>query len=178
MTSRSLVVIGHVCLTPSAQAAHRHSPETADCVWVFACQHVVIHLDNPAIPADPADPAMTLIKIAVGELLAILVVHAVDAETIERIADQPVVFSFCFYASTRAVVMVFPHVLGMSAAMVLHLVSDCIAPGIIQRIEKRHAVQHHPDHPGKQPDSATTVGESDNARVIVWAVIALGLRTI
>ena len=88
--------------------------------------------DAFSIPFDHTDTAVTGIEVGIGQLVAMRVVHAVDAKSIQRIADKRVVCSLVRQTGTRAMVVIDAQHLWMPVAQVLNLVSDSVTPAIVE----------------------------------------------
>ena len=93
---------------------------------------------------------MTFIQVIISQFLTLFVVHAVDAKTIQRVADEHIVFCHCLQARARAMVMVLPVMLWMPVTVILHFMRNGIAASIIQCIEKWNAPQRYPNHTHRQ----------------------------
>jgi hypothetical protein len=121
---------------------------------------------------------MAFIEIGVGHFLAGLVVHAGDAEAVERVTDQPIVRGGLTKAWARPVIVILARPLRVAVAVVLHFVRNRIAPCGIQGVEECNAAGCHPDHSHRHAGwRGSKGGESGKENAICCAVILFGLRS-
>src|SRR6185503_4289737 len=113
--------------------AYRLAAKAAHSERVFARQNVVIHADLPAVPHDRAYAPVTFVEVGIGELPAVLVVRAGDAEAVERVADEGIPRSRAGKAEARTVVVVAAAHLRVAIAAVLHFVRHRVAPAVVER---------------------------------------------
>lgn len=107
---------------------YRRASDAAHGLGMFARRHVMVDRDAMAAPHHRTDADVAGVEIGIRHFVAVRVIHALDAETIERIADQFCVCGLVGQAAARSVIMVFAPHRRIPTAQILHLVGDGVAP--------------------------------------------------
>ena len=125
---------------------HRTAAKASDGVRILAGQHVVIDRSLLAVPLHFTGAAVALIEIVVGEFAPVAIVDAVDAESVQHVANERLFAGLIGQAVAGAVIMILPALLRMAVAHILNLVRDGIASLAIERVVDRDAIQRNTDH--------------------------------